>query len=160
MARRSVTRQGRGWVNSLCDGSAERESKSLNTRIEKLDFELSISNGLRLPDQLIQPLFGNSAVALVVNVDAVSGARWFPIDEHAKAHGSSQRCRSHDEMQVTGVKPVCDPTVGLVQHGGLFADRPVARQGPLIELQSCGAGVGAGLSDIAPPGDAKFSVRP
>jgi hypothetical protein len=30
----------------------------------------------------------------------------------------------------------------------------------LIELQSCGAGVGAGLSDIAPPGDAKFSVRP
>jgi hypothetical protein len=38
--------------------SAERERKSLHARIEKLDLELSISDGLRLSDQLIQPLFG------------------------------------------------------------------------------------------------------
>src|SRR5258707_12630614 len=62
-------------VNSLCHGSAEGERESLHARIEKLDLELAISNGLRLSDQLIQPLFGNRAVALIVNVNSVSLAR-------------------------------------------------------------------------------------
>src|SRR5882762_1209968 len=53
-------------------GSAERERKRLHARIEELDLELSVSDGVRLSDQLIQPLFGNRAVALVVDVDPVS----------------------------------------------------------------------------------------
>jgi len=62
-------------VDRLWLESAERERKSLHARIETLDFELSSSDGLRLSDQLIQPLFGNRAVALVVNVNSVrSGA--------------------------------------------------------------------------------------
>jgi len=40
-------------------GSAEREHKGLHARIEKLDLELSIGDGLRLSDHLIQPLFGS-----------------------------------------------------------------------------------------------------
>src|SRR5262245_11309336 len=38
------------WVASMiacCGGSAERERKGLHVRIEKLDFELAIDNGLR-----------------------------------------------------------------------------------------------------------------
>ena len=70
---------------------AEGERKSLHARIEKLDLELSISNGLRLSDQLIQPLFANRAVALVVNVNSVSSARRLSIEEHAKSHGESPR---------------------------------------------------------------------
>ena len=58
-----------------CGSSAEGERKSLHARIEKLDLELSIGDGLRLSDQLIQPLFGHRAVALLVDVDAVSRAR-------------------------------------------------------------------------------------
>src|SRR5215213_11426610 len=115
------------WVNSLCHGSAERERKSLHPRIEKRDLELSISDGLRLSDQLIQSLFGNRAVALVVNVNSVSSARGLSIEEHAKSHGSSSRCRSHDEMEIAGVKAVRDPPVSLVQHGGLFLHRPITR---------------------------------
>src|SRR5215217_3950441 len=88
---------GENW-SVLCRGSAERKRISLHPRIEKLDLELSINNGLRLSDQLIQPLFGNRAVALVVNVAPVSSARRPSIDEHAKSHGGSSRCRSHDEM--------------------------------------------------------------
>src|SRR5215212_7995072 len=107
-------------ANSLCRGSAERERKSLHARIEKLDLEASISNGLRLSDQLIQPLFGNRAVALVVNVNSVSSARRLSVDEHAKPHRGSSRCRSHHEMKVAGVEAVRDPPVGLVQHGGLL----------------------------------------
>ena len=41
-------------LNSLCRESAERERKSLHVRIEKFDLELSLSDGLRLSDQLIQ----------------------------------------------------------------------------------------------------------
>jgi hypothetical protein len=62
-------------IISLCRGSAECEHKRLHAGIEKLDLELSISDGLRLSDHLIQPLFGNRAVALVVNVSSVSSAR-------------------------------------------------------------------------------------
>src|SRR2546422_1901953 len=118
-------------VNSLSRGSAESESKSLHARVEKLDLELSISDGLRLSDQLIQPLFGNRAVALVVNVNSVSSARRLSIDEHAKAHGSSSHCRSHDEMKIAGVKAVRDPPVGRVEHSGLLRHRPITRKGPI-----------------------------
>src|SRR5207249_1935989 len=69
--------------------SAERERERLHARIEKLDRDLSIGDGLRLSDQLIQPLFRNRAVALVVNVKSVSRARRLPIDQHAKSHGRS-----------------------------------------------------------------------
>src|ERR1700730_2108063 len=107
-------------IISLCRGSAEGEHKRLHAGIEKLDLELSISDGLRLSDQLIQPLSGNRAVALVVNINSVSSNRRLSIDEHAKAHGSSSRRRSHDEMKIAGVKAIRDPPGGLVQHSGLF----------------------------------------
>jgi hypothetical protein len=55
--------------------SAECERKRLYARIEKLDLELSIGYGARLPDQLIQPLFGHRAVALLINVEAVASPR-------------------------------------------------------------------------------------
>ncbi len=42
-------------VHRLCRGSAERERKRRHARIEKRDLALSISNGLRVSDQLIQP---------------------------------------------------------------------------------------------------------
>jgi len=85
-------------VNGLCRRSAERERESLHARIEKLDLELPISNGLGLSDQLIQPLVGNRTVALVVNVTSMSRARCLSIEEHAKAHGRSPRRWSHDQM--------------------------------------------------------------
>jgi hypothetical protein len=50
-------------------GSAERQRKPLDARTEKLDLELSISERPRLSDQLIQPLFGNRAVTMPVNVE-------------------------------------------------------------------------------------------
>ena len=43
----------------LRGGSPEGESISLHARIEKFDLELSISDGLGLSDQLVQPLFGH-----------------------------------------------------------------------------------------------------
>src|SRR5215210_4462102 len=106
-------------MNSLCRGSAERERKSLHPRIEKLDLELLISDVLGLSDQLVQPLFANRAVTLVLNVNSVSSVRRLSIDEHAKSHGRSSRCRSHDKMKTARVKAVRDPPVGLIQYSGL-----------------------------------------
>ena len=126
-------------------GSAERKHKSFHARIEKFDLELSISDGRRLSDQLIQPRCGHRAVALVVHVNAVRSARRLSIEAHAKAHGSASWCRPHDEMQIAGVKAVHDPPVGLVQHRGLFPHCPITRQGPMIALQPLGGRIDATL---------------
>ena len=64
--------------------SAERKRKSLHARIEKLNFEQSIRDRLRLSDQLVQPLLDNVADAVIVDVDAVSSTRRLSIDQHAK----------------------------------------------------------------------------
>src|SRR3977135_353836 len=95
--------------------SAERERKNLHARTEKLDLELAIGDGLRLSDQLVQPLFGNCALALLVNVNSMSCARRPSIDQHAKSHGGPLGRRAHDEMKIAGVKAVRDASVGLVQ---------------------------------------------
>src|SRR6476659_1174204 len=73
---------------SLRRGSAERERKRLHARIETRDLELPIGDGLRLPDQLIEPLCRNRAIAVVVYIKSVRSARRLSIEEHAKAHGS------------------------------------------------------------------------
>ena len=57
---------------------AECECEGLHARIEKLDFELAINDGLRLADQLVQPLFGHHAVALLADVNSMSRARRLP----------------------------------------------------------------------------------
>src|SRR5256885_15959587 len=97
-----------------CRGLAERERKSLHAGIEKLDLEPSIGDRLRLSDQLIQPLLGNRAVALFVDIDSVGGARRLSIDEHAKSDGRSSLRRTHDQVKIARVKAVGDPPVGLV----------------------------------------------
>src|SRR5205823_1716660 len=116
--------------------SAEGECKSLHTRIEKLDLELSIGDRPLLADQLIQPLVGHRAVALFVDIGSMRSTGWLSIDEHTKTHGSPPRCGSHNEMKIAGVKAIGDPPVGLVQGGKRLLNRPVTRQSPIIEFQA------------------------
>src|SRR5215218_8378128 len=123
------------WVNSLCRGSAEREAISLHARIEKLDLELSIGDGLRLADQLIHSLFANCAVAQLVNVNPVSGARRLSIDEHAKWHRQTSPGRSHHEVHVARMEPDRNPSGRLVEHCRVLGKRPDARGGPLVQAQ-------------------------
>ena len=73
----------------MINGSAERESKSLHARIEKLDLELAIGDRPGLSDQLIQPLFGHGAVALArrrrLRAPRLAAA-------HRSAHGIARTC--------------------------------------------------------------------
>src|SRR5258706_6957023 len=91
---------------------AEGERVRLHARIEKRDLEQSISDGLRLSNELIQPLFAHDAVTLLVNIASVSSVWRLSVNEHAKPHGGSSRCRSHDQMQIAGVEAVGDLPVG------------------------------------------------
>src|SRR4249919_3445159 len=91
-----------------CCTSAEREAKSLHTRIKKLDFKLAIGNWSGLPDQLVQTLFGHRANALFIDIKSMRRAGRLSIDQHAKFYGRSWRRRAHDEMKIAGVKAVRD----------------------------------------------------
>src|SRR5687767_10794268 len=90
--------------------SAEREAISFHPRILKLDLKLSIRDGLGLPDQLIEALFGNPAVAPLVNVGSVSTIRRLSIDEHAKRHRQTSLGRSHHEVHVARKEPDRNPS--------------------------------------------------
>jgi hypothetical protein len=54
--------------------SAECECIRPHAGIQELDFESSLCHGRGLTDQLVQPLFGSRAIALIVNVESVSSA--------------------------------------------------------------------------------------
>src|SRR6266498_5484404 len=141
------------WGGSL--RLAEGERVGLNVRIEERNLERVLSDGVTLTDELIQPLFGDRAVALVVDVNSVIGARRLSIDENLKSHRIPSRRRSHYEMKIAGVKAVRDPPVGLVQHRGLPLYRPITPKGPMIEPQPRGGGVDARRVQCCTPGRRK-----
>ena len=74
-----------------------------------------------MANQLIHTGLGDRAVALVINVNSVSGTRRLAIEEHTKAHGLALSRRCQDEMQIAGVKAVHDPAARVVEHNRLFA---------------------------------------
>jgi len=86
-------------------GPAERERKGFHAGTEELDLELSIDDGLRLPDQLVQALFRHCAVALFVDIDTMNVA---------KPHRRAGLRRAHDEVEIAGVKTIGDAAIGLI----------------------------------------------
>ena len=68
---------------------AEGEGVGLNARVEEGDLEGVLADGATLADELVEPRFGDPAVAVVVDVDSVRGDRRLPVDAHAKSYGCS-----------------------------------------------------------------------
>jgi hypothetical protein len=60
--------------------SPEREDISLYAGVEEFDLKHSIGNGLRLPDELVEPQFRGRAIALLVDVGPVSVPRRATIE--------------------------------------------------------------------------------
>src|SRR5215218_6010741 len=143
--RRARDNPSRPWtslVNALVIlDLAEGERVSLNARVEEGDLEGTLGHQAGLADELVQAWFGDRAVALVVDVGPVGGARRLPLDAHAEPHGRPWRGRSHDQVQVPGLDAVDDLPTCLVQHRGLLLDRPVTSKGPMVEGQPCGGGI-------------------
>jgi hypothetical protein len=127
---------------SLCRGSfrpASTECKriQLNAGIEKLDGDLMIDDGPRLPNQLVHALLSNGSVALVVKINARGGANRLSIDERPKAYWGSVR-RSHHQVQIARMKRIGNRAVRLGGCDRVTTSDPVARQSPMIESQRGG----------------------
>ena len=88
------------WRDLRSRPSPKRKTKYLCARILKLNFKGMIRDRLRLPDQLIQPLFLDRAVALFVNVAPVRCTRRRPSistryrTEDPRTAGPITICRS------------------------------------------------------------------
>src|SRR5262249_43552867 len=54
-------------------------------RIKKLDFNLAIGNRSALPDQLMQPLIGDRADPLFVNIESMRRTWRLAVDQHPKS---------------------------------------------------------------------------
>src|ERR1700733_2269767 len=84
--------------------SAEREREGLYAWVEEFDGKCVVRDGALLPDELIEPLFGDGAVSARVRIDATRIARRLAVNRHAKAHGFAARGRSEHQMQITRMK--------------------------------------------------------
>src|SRR5919112_4982155 len=104
---------------------AEGEGVGLDTGIREGDLEGALGDGAGLADQLVQPRVGDHAMALVVEVGAVGGARGLVVDPHLEPYRRPPCRRGHDQVQVAGVEAGGDPPLGLVEHDGLPLYRPV-----------------------------------
>src|SRR5215211_4806273 len=132
--------------NSSCDslvrpGLAEGEGVGLDAWVEEGDLEGAVAYGAGLADELVQAWFGDGAVALIVDVGSVGGTHGLAVQVHAEPHRCPWGSRSHDQVQVAGVEAVGDAPVGLVEHDRLPPDRPVTREGPVVEPQPLGDGI-------------------
>ena len=87
---------------------------------------MTIGDGPRLSDQLIQPLPVHRAGALLVDVDAVRHTRRVLVDPHVKSHGPAGRIGSHDQIHVSGVETVGDSPIGRIERCCLCPHRPFA----------------------------------
>jgi hypothetical protein len=123
------------------------------------DLEGLVGDGAGLADELVYPLLGKGAVAVVVDIGFVGVAGWLSVDEDAVSDRGAWFWRSHDEVEVAGVEAAGDLPVRRVQRGGLFLHGPVPGQGPVVEPQPLGDGVGVRLAGHTAAGEAEFSVR-
>ena len=87
-------------------------------------------------------------MALFANVEPMSVAGRFAINEHAERNRLVRRRRAHDEVGVAGVEAERNPSVGRVQHACAALDRPVSGERPLVGHQHLRCGVGAGDADL------------
>ena len=110
------------------------KAKTSAPAAQKLDFELAIRDGARLPDQRVHPLFGYRAVTLLVDVDAMGGAWRLSFDQHAESNGRSAAPPAHDKVKVAGMKAVDDVSAGFVQCGDIPLHSPIAGQRPFIQV--------------------------
>ena len=86
-----------------------------NARIEKLNFKGSIGDRSALTNELIEPRFCNRSIPGRIHVASMSIASGPAVDQHAITYRGSRNSRSHDEMQISGVKAICDPADGVVE---------------------------------------------
>src|SRR5438132_1894764 len=126
-------------------GLPERKAVCFSPSVEEFDLEGSILNAAPLADQLVEPLIIRSSLPLAVNVASVGCANSLAVDKDAKPHRSGTFWRSHDEVEVAGMKAKGDTTVRLAQNRCPPRDSPIPRERPIVQVQAAGKCIGARL---------------
>jgi hypothetical protein len=101
--------------SSVCAAClAESEAVGFSPNVEEFDLEGSILNAAPLANQLVEPLIIRRSLPLAVNVASVGCANSLAVDKDAKPHRTGTFGRSHDDVDVTGMKAKGDTPVRLV----------------------------------------------
>src|SRR5689334_12655355 len=105
-------------MSHRCSGqtSTECERECLYAGIEELDLELPVDDRFWLADQLMQPLLNHAPVPGRVYIEAVSLAWRLTVDRDTEPNMVAFTLRTHDEMKVSRVKAVGDPTARTRQN--------------------------------------------
>src|SRR5438132_1644434 len=117
-------------ASAMAVGSSESATRmdvarrSFSRCVEEFDLEGSILNAAPLADQLVEPLIIRSSPPLAVNVASVGCASRLAVDKDPKLDRSGSFGRSHDEVDVTGMKAKGDTPVRLVENRCPSRDRP------------------------------------
>src|SRR5262249_39177275 len=120
---------------------AEREREGLDAGVEERDLAGAIGNRPALPDELVEPLLDDGAVALIVGVAAVGLVWRLAVDQGAEPDRCSRCRRSHHQVEVAGVEAVGDLVAAGLRCPRLFGHGPITGQGPMVEMQVIGGGV-------------------
>jgi hypothetical protein len=120
-------------------GSAEGEGVGVDAGIKKTDHEFAVAHFAGLPDELIEAMAGDDALAVGVNIDPMRIARIPAVDRHAEAHGLAVGGRAKHEMQITRMEAIDNAAVRGTQVRMLAADRPGSDEAPLVQAGRPGA---------------------
>src|SRR5262245_2194168 len=130
----------------------EREGERLHAGVEELDLELAIDDRFGLSDQLMQARLADDAIAGGIHVETSRGSRRLAVNRHAETNRGPLQWRTHDEMQVAGMKAIRDPSAWVAKNGRLPAHRPIANERPLIERQTRRGSVAPPAIELAAAG--------
>jgi hypothetical protein len=112
---------GRGPAGTAMRGAsrrgvlAERKRVGFSAGVEEGDLEGVLGDRTLLADELVQPRFDASALALAVNVDAIGLVQRLPVQTYLEPYGGCCGCAAQDEVEATGVKAVGDLPVGCTR---------------------------------------------
>src|SRR5580692_5882336 len=116
--------------------STKSEGKRLHARIEEFNFEGPVFNRPLLPDELIQPVLLNRAVAIRVGVAAVILTRWSAVKLNREPNRLAILRRSQHQVQIARMKPKRNLSRSRLQYGAFFAHFPCSGQSPLIQRKT------------------------
>src|ERR1700704_124275 len=97
----------------------ECEDVGVSPGFEEGDLKRAVGDRVALPDQLMQARLGDGALAVLVDVEPTGCSGPFAVEEHAKAHRLTVRCRPHHQVKIACVEAMRDPPTRSVEHGCL-----------------------------------------
>src|SRR5262245_59215757 len=112
---------------------AERKCIGLSARIKKPYLKIALRDCTLLPDQLIDPLSGYGAHAIVVYVRSIARTRRGAVDCNLESDVLAVRSRAQNEVKVARTESVDDAAALLLKCRVLVVDRPLAGKAPFVQ---------------------------